>query len=93
MAIMSGQDSLVDVGTGASKTMCMILPCLLALATVAVVFLPLKRLQTVQVLGFARYQINAIAINKDTLNDPDIWKVCVLRLLTWISVTVFCFRL
>ena len=93
MAIMSGQDSLVDVGTGAGKTMCMILPCLLAPATVAVVFSPLKRLQTVQVLGFARYQINAIAINEDTPNDPDIWKVCVLSLLTWISVTFFCFRL
>lgn len=93
MAIMSGQDSLVDVGTGAGKTMCMILPCLLAPATVAIVFSPLKRLQTVQVLGFAHYQINAIAINEDTPNDPDIWKVCILGLLTQILVTVCCFRL
>ncbi|KAF8256419.1 hypothetical protein EI94DRAFT_1537824, partial [Lactarius quietus] len=42
MAIMSEQDSLINVGTGAGKTLCMILPCLLAPSTMAVVFSPLK---------------------------------------------------
>lgn len=77
IATMSGKDSLVDIGTGAGKTLCMILPCLLAPDTMAVVFSPLKRLQAVQVLTFARYQIKAIAINEDTPNDPDLWKVCM----------------
>jgi hypothetical protein len=58
--------------------MCMILPCLLAPDTMAIVFTPLKRLQAVQVLSFARYQIKAIAINEDTPNDPALWKVCTL---------------
>ena len=30
IALMSGQDSLVDVGTGYGKTLCMIIPCLLS---------------------------------------------------------------
>ncbi|KAF8274042.1 P-loop containing nucleoside triphosphate hydrolase protein [Lactarius quietus] len=74
MAIMSGQDSLVDVGTGAGKTMCMILPCMIAPDTMAVVFSPLKRLQVVQVLAFSRYQIKAIAINEDTPRKPELWE-------------------
>ncbi|KAH9160732.1 II DNA helicase [Lactarius sanguifluus] len=74
IAIMSGQDSLIDVGTGAGKTLCMILPCLLAPDTIAIIFSPLKRLQSVQVLSFARYGIKAIAINEDTPNDPDLWQ-------------------
>ncbi|KAH8991914.1 hypothetical protein EDB92DRAFT_1858905 [Lactarius akahatsu] len=76
IATMSGKDSLVgvDVGTGAGKTLCMVLPCLLAPDTMAIVFLPLKWLQAVQVLTFSRYQIKAVAINKDTLNDPNLWK-------------------
>jgi hypothetical protein len=78
MAMMSGKDSLVDIRTGAGKTLCMILPCLLAPDTMAIIFTPLKRLQAVQVLAFARYQIKAIAINEDTPNDPELWKVCTL---------------
>ena len=78
IAIMSGQDSLIDVGTGAGKTLCMILPCMISPETMAIVFSPLKRLQAVQVLAFSRYQIKAIAINEDTPNDPDLWKVCRL---------------
>ncbi|KAH9014989.1 II DNA helicase [Lactarius pseudohatsudake] len=74
IAIMSGQDSLIDVGTGAGKTLCMILPCLLSPDTIAIIFSPLKRLQSVQVLSFARYGIKAIAINEDTPNDPDLWQ-------------------
>ncbi|KAF8266826.1 P-loop containing nucleoside triphosphate hydrolase protein [Lactarius quietus] len=56
IAIMSGQDSLIDVDT------------------LAIVFSPLKRLQAVQVLAFSRYQIKAVAINKDTPNDQNLWK-------------------
>ncbi|KAH9022119.1 hypothetical protein EDB85DRAFT_1895384 [Lactarius pseudohatsudake] len=40
----------------------------------AIIFSPLKQLQAVQVLTFARYQIKAIAINEDTLSDPDLWQ-------------------
>jgi len=29
IAIMSGKDALIDVGTGYGKTLCMIIPCLL----------------------------------------------------------------
>ncbi|KAN0135294.1 hypothetical protein V8E53_006859 [Lactarius tabidus] len=68
IAIMSEQDSLINVGTGAGKTLCMILPCLLAPTTMAV------RLQVVQVLTFSRYNIKAIAINEDTPNNIDLWK-------------------
>ncbi|KAF8891502.1 hypothetical protein CPB84DRAFT_1625725, partial [Gymnopilus junonius] len=39
---MSGQDSLIDVGTGKGKTLCMILPCLLSPRTISVIFYPLK---------------------------------------------------
>ncbi len=42
IAIMSGQDSLVDIGTGAGKTLCMVLPCLLVPDTMAIIFSPLK---------------------------------------------------
>jgi hypothetical protein len=80
IAIMSGQDSLIDVGTGAGKTLCMILPCLLSPGTMAIIFSPSKRLQSVQVLTFSRYKIKAIAINEDTPNDPALWKVCIYRL-------------
>ena len=73
MATMSGQDTLVDVGMGAGKTLCMVLPCMLALDTIAIIFSPLKRFQVVQVLVFSQYQIKAIAINKDTPNDPHLW--------------------
>ncbi|KAH9040102.1 hypothetical protein EDB85DRAFT_1836003, partial [Lactarius pseudohatsudake] len=41
IAIMSGQDSLIDVGT-ADKTLCTILPCLLSPGTMAIIFPPSK---------------------------------------------------
>jgi hypothetical protein len=78
IGIMSEQDSLIDVGTGAGKTLCMILPCLLTPTTMAVVFSPLKHLQVVQVLTFSWYNIKAITINEDTPNNIDLWKVCRL---------------
>ena len=72
---MSGRDSLIDVGTGYGKTLCMITPCLLDPESLAVIFSPLKRLQVVQVLEFEHYGIKTLAINEDTPNDPDLWKV------------------
>jgi superfamily II DNA helicase RecQ len=45
IAIVSGKDSLIDIGTGTGKTLCMILACLLFPDTMAIVFSPLKRLQ------------------------------------------------
>ena len=75
IAIISGRDSLIDVGTGYGKTLCMIIPCLLDPEGLSVIFSPLKRLQAVQVLEFERYGIKTLAINEDTPNDPDLWKV------------------
>ena len=53
----------------------MILPCLTNPNSMAVVISPLKRLQAVQVLVFARYQIKTIVINEDIPNDSELWKV------------------
>ena len=77
ISLMSGQDTLVDVGsTGYGKTLCMILPSLLdSPGTISIVISPLKRLQAVQVLEFEHYGINTVAINEDTPNDPELWKV------------------
>jgi superfamily II DNA/RNA helicase len=75
ISTMSGQDSLIDVGTGNGKTLCMIIPCLLSPKTISVVISPLKRLQAVQVLEFERYHVKTLAINEDTPNDPELWKV------------------
>jgi ATP-dependent helicase YprA (DUF1998 family) len=76
ISLMSGQDTLVDVGTGYGKTLCMIIPCLLdSPGSISIVISPLKRLQAVQVLEFERYGITTVAINEDTPNDPELWKV------------------
>ncbi|KAH9053636.1 hypothetical protein EDB87DRAFT_1825582 [Lactarius vividus] len=74
IATISGQDSCIDVSTGAGKTLCMILPCLLTPEHMAIIASPLKWLQAVQVLTFSQYQIKAIAINEDTPSNPDIWQ-------------------
>ena len=76
IAIMTGKDSLVDVGTGYGKTFCMIIPCLMDPWNHSIVFSPLKRLQAVQVLEFEQYGIKTLAINEDTPNkNPNLWKV------------------
>ncbi len=75
IAMMSGQDSLIDAGTGSGKTLCMIIPCLLAPESTSVVISPLKRLQAVHVLEFERYGVKTVSINEDTPNDPELWKV------------------
>ena len=49
--------------------------CLLDPENLAVIFSPLKQLQVVQVLEFEHYGIKTLAINEDTPNDPDLWKV------------------
>ena len=75
IAIMTGKDLLVDVGTGYGKTLCMIIPSLLDPENLSVIFSPLKRLQAVQVIEFEKYGIKTLAINEDTPNDPNLWKV------------------
>ncbi|KAH9051258.1 hypothetical protein EDB87DRAFT_1836674 [Lactarius vividus] len=47
IATISGQDSRIDVGTGAGKTLCMVLPCLLTPEHMAIITSPLKWLQAV----------------------------------------------
>ena len=80
IALMSGQDCLVDVGTGYGKTFCMILPSLLdSPGTISIVISPLKRLQVVQVLKFERYGLRTVAINEDTPNDPELSRSKGLR--------------
>ncbi|CAA7268576.1 unnamed protein product [Cyclocybe aegerita] len=59
---------------GQQLTLCMVLPYLVAPETLSLVFSPLKHLQAVQVVTFQEYGINTIAINKDTPNNPDLWK-------------------
>jgi ATP-dependent helicase YprA (DUF1998 family) len=49
LALLSGQDTLIDAGTGSGKTLCMILPALLDPTAVSLVISPLKRLQVLQV--------------------------------------------
>ena len=73
IAIMSGRDSLIDVGTGYGKTLCVIIFCLLNPESLYVIFL--ERLQAVQVLEFECYGIKTLVINEDTPNDPDLWNV------------------
>ena len=46
ISTMSGQGSLIDVGTGNGKTLCMIIPCLLSIKTISIIISPLKRLPT-----------------------------------------------
>jgi hypothetical protein len=75
IALMSEQDCLVDVGTGYGKTLCMILPCLLAPHNISMVVSPLKQLQSVQVDEFERYGIKTVAINEDTPSDTELWQV------------------
>ncbi|KAF9525193.1 P-loop containing nucleoside triphosphate hydrolase protein [Crepidotus variabilis] len=74
LALLSGKDVLVDVGTGYGKTLCMILPCLLNPELLAMIISPLKRLQALQILEFQRYGIKTVSINEDTPNDSALWK-------------------
>ena len=75
ITMISGQDCLIDVGTGYGKTLCMIIPCLLAPEYISVIVSPLKRLQAVHVLEFERYGVKTVSINEDTPNDLGLWKV------------------
>ena len=42
LALLAGQDYLIDTETGSGKTLCMVLPVLLDPALVSIVILPLK---------------------------------------------------
>ena len=75
LALLSGKDVLVDVGTGYGKTICMVLPCILDPTVLSMIISPLKRLQALQVLEFQRYGVKTISVNEDTPNDPELWKV------------------
>jgi ATP-dependent helicase YprA (DUF1998 family) len=66
ISTMSDQDSLIDVGTGNGKTLCMIILCLLSPKTISVVISPLKQLQleAVQVLESERYHVKTMTIRR-----------------------------
>jgi ATP-dependent helicase YprA (DUF1998 family) len=49
LALLAGQDSLINAGTGSGKTLCMVLPALLDPTSVSLVISPSKRLQILQV--------------------------------------------
>ena len=66
IALMLGQDCLVDVGTGYGETLCMILPCLLSHKRISIIVSPLKRLQVVQVLEFERYGIKTLQVTQNS---------------------------
>ncbi|RXW11626.1 hypothetical protein EST38_g14229 [Candolleomyces aberdarensis] len=82
IALLSGKDSLVDVGTGYGKTWCMILPALLRPNRITLVISPLKRLQVNQVLEFKKFGIRTISINEDTPN-----KGIVVRAIEFFAIT------
>ncbi|RXW23982.1 hypothetical protein EST38_g1897 [Candolleomyces aberdarensis] len=75
IALCTGKDALVDVGTGYGKTFCMVLPALLSPGSISLVVSPLKKLQEMQVIEFQAYGILALAINEDTPNDKNLWQV------------------
>ncbi|KAI0315752.1 P-loop containing nucleoside triphosphate hydrolase protein [Amylostereum chailletii] len=58
--LAAGHNSLVDVGTGSRKTLCMVLAVLLDLGGVSLVISPLKWLQINQVREFQRYAIRVM---------------------------------
>jgi Rad3-related DNA helicase len=78
IALCSGQDTLIDVGTGYGKTLCMVLPALLSLGKISLVISLLKKLQEMQVLEFRAYGISALAVNEDTPDNAALWQVCWL---------------
>ncbi|KAF6762186.1 P-loop containing nucleoside triphosphate hydrolase protein [Ephemerocybe angulata] len=73
IATLAGRDSLIDVGTGYGKTICMILPALYDPQHISIIVSPLKRLQVLQVLTFLQYGLRTVAINEDTPGDVDLW--------------------
>ena len=75
MRLLTQTDGLVNVGTGYGKTYCMLLPTLLNPKTISLVFSPLKALESAQVAFFNENCVNAITINSDTKNTPELWKV------------------
>ncbi|KAF6760401.1 hypothetical protein DFP72DRAFT_882100 [Ephemerocybe angulata] len=90
IAMMTGRDAIVDVGTGYGKTFCMILPALYHSGQILLVVSPLKRLQVVQVEVFERYGARCTYVNEDTPNDDVLWKVramCPLWLQTFNSAS------
>ena len=52
LLVMANLDSLMNVGMGSGKTICMVLPVLLDPTSITLVILPLKRLQMNQVCPF-----------------------------------------
>ncbi|KAK7016068.1 II DNA helicase [Favolaschia claudopus] len=74
-ALEDRRDVLIDSGTGSGKTLCQIIPNLMHPMTMSVTISPLKRLQILQVAELQRWGINAISINEDTPNNPELWNV------------------
>jgi hypothetical protein len=75
LATLDGQDSLVDVGTGYGKTLCMILPLFIHPKSISIVVSPLCRLQAVQLAEFEKWGIRAVSINQDTPKSDQLYKV------------------
>ena len=75
LAMLQGQDTIIDIGTGYGKTLCMILPLLLQPNSISIVISPLRRLQILQVEEFTRWGLKAIAINQDTPKDDALYMV------------------
>jgi hypothetical protein len=69
----AGRDSLIDLGTGNGKTLCIIIPCLLSPKSISIVKSPLKRLQVVQVLEqrtYAKIILVRLVSQNYKFNDP-----------------------
>ncbi|KAJ7572263.1 P-loop containing nucleoside triphosphate hydrolase protein [Mycena floridula] len=74
IAIMQGRDSIIYVGTGYGKTLCMILPLLLKPDSISIVVSPLRRLQIMQLEEFTLWGLRAASINQDTPKDDDLYR-------------------
>ncbi|KAF9234844.1 P-loop containing nucleoside triphosphate hydrolase protein, partial [Melanogaster broomeanus] len=74
LAMLQQRDSVIIAGTGAGKTLCLLIPMLLRPGSISITISPLKRLQTSQVLECQKYAISTVAINEDTPDDRELWE-------------------
>ena len=72
--ILDGRDTILNAGTGAGKTMLIILPILLRPGSISITISPLKRLMASQAEELGRYGVRAAVVNEDTSHDPDLFK-------------------
>jgi replicative superfamily II helicase len=76
---LTSRDCVVSSGTGSGKTLIMIILLLLRPMEAVILVVPLKRLQHSQLEAFTSFGILTVIVNEDTPDDPNLWKVHLLR--------------